>query len=99
MLRPGDRGESAPCWREFIRDLKGRIGWFQREAWLMGGLAVIREKVFQEEFSGAKDAEVSGACGEECPLAKVGKKHKKEVRTIFVRFLCILEGEGSYVLR
>lgn len=79
-LQSGDK-ESATCWREFIRDLKGRgLDGSQVKLGIMDGLAGL-EKVFQEEFSGAK----TQRC--QVHVARNVLKHKKEVaddlRSIF----------------
>jgi putative transposase len=61
-LQSGDK-ESASCWREFIRDLKGRgLDGSRVKLGIMDGLAGL-EKVFQEEFSGAK----TQRCQVQCP--------------------------------
>jgi len=70
--------ESASCWREFIRDLKGRgLDGSKVKLGIMDGLAGL-EKVFQEEFSGAKTQRCQVHVARNV-LAKVTKKHKKEV--------------------
>ena len=84
-LQSGDK-ESASCWREFIRDLKGRgLDGSKVKLGIMDGLAGL-EKVFQEEFSGAKTQRCQVHVARNV-LAKVTKKHKKEVaddlRSIF----------------
>lgn len=84
-LQSGDK-ESASCWREFIRDLKGRgLDGSRVKLGIMDGLAGL-EKVFQEEFSGAKTQRCQVHVARNV-LAKVTKKHKKEVaddlRSIF----------------
>src|SRR3989339_112398 len=84
-LQSGDK-ESASCWREFIRDLKGRgLDGYKVKLGIMDGLAGL-EKVFQEEFSGAKTQRCQVHVARNV-LAKVTKKHKKEVaddlRSIF----------------
>ena len=84
-LQSGDK-ESASCWREFIRDLKGRgLDGSSVKLGIMDGLAGL-EKVFQEEFSGAKTQRCQVHVARNV-LAKVTKKHKKEVaddlRSIF----------------
>lgn len=84
-LQSGDK-ESASCWREFIRDLKGRgLDGSKVNLGIMDGLAGL-EKVFQEEFSGAKTQRCQVHVARNV-LAKVTKKHKKEVaddlRSIF----------------
>ena len=84
-LQSGDK-ESASCWREFIRDLKGRgLEGSRVKLGIMDGLAGL-EKVFQEEFSGAKTQRCQVHVARNV-LAKVTKKHKKEVaddlRSIF----------------
>lgn len=85
-LQSGDK-ESASCWREFIRDLKGRgLDGSRVKLGIMDGLAGL-EKVFQEEFSGAKTQRCQVHVARNV-LAKVTKKHKKEVaddlRSIFL---------------
>jgi putative transposase len=84
-LQSGDK-ESASCWREFIRDLKGRgLDGSKVKLGIMDGLTGL-EKVFQEEFSGAKTQRCQVHVARNV-LAKVTKKHKKEVaddlRSIF----------------
>lgn len=84
-LQSGDK-ESASCWREFIRDLKRRgLDGSKVKLGIMDGLAGL-EKVFQEEFSGAKTQRCQVHVARNV-LAKVTKKHKKEVaddlRSIF----------------
>ncbi len=84
-LQSGDK-ESVSCWREFIRDLKGRgLDGSKVKLGIMDGLAGL-EKVFQEEFSGAKTQRCQVHVARNV-LAKVTKKHKKEVaddlRSIF----------------
>lgn len=84
-LQSGDK-ESASCWREFIRDLKGRgLDGSRVKLGIMDGLAGL-EKVFQEEFSGAKTQRCQVHVARNV-LARVTKKHKKEVaddlRSIF----------------
>lgn len=84
-LQSGDK-ESASCWREFIRDLKGRgLDGSKVKLGIMDGLAGL-EKVFQEEFSGAKTQRCQVHVARNV-LAKVTKKHKKEIaddlRSIF----------------
>lgn len=84
-LQSGDK-ESASCWREFIRDLKRRgLDGSKVKLGIMDGLAGL-EKVFQEEFSGAKTQRCQVHVAKNV-LAKVTKKHKKEMadglRSIF----------------
>lgn len=84
-LQSGDK-ESASCWREFIRDLKGRgLNGYKVKLGIMDGLAGL-EKVFQEEFSRAKTQRCQVHVARNV-LAKVTKEHKKEVaddlRSIF----------------
>lgn len=84
-LQAGDK-ESATCWREFIRDLKRRgLEGSKVRLGIMDGLAGL-EKVFQEEFSGAKTQRCQVHVAKNV-LAKVTKKHKKKVaddlRSIF----------------
>ena len=84
-LQSGDK-ESATCWREFIRDLKRRgLDGSKVKLGIMDGLAGL-EKVFQEEFYNAKTQRCQVHVAKNV-LAKVTKKHKKEVaddlRSIF----------------
>lgn len=84
-LQAGDK-ESATCWREFIRDLKRRgLDGSKVKLGIMDGLAGL-EKVFQEEFSGAKTQRCQVHVARNV-LAKVTKKQKKKVaddlRSIF----------------
>ena len=84
-LQSGDK-ESASCWREFIRDLKSRgLDGSKVKLGIMDGLAGL-EKVFQEEFSIAKTQRCQVHVAKNV-LAKITKKHKKEVaddlRSIF----------------
>jgi len=84
-FQAGDK-ESAPTWREFFKDLKGRgLSSSKMVLGIMDGLPGL-EKVFREEFPKAKvqRCQVHVACN---VLAKVPKKLKKAVadniRSIF----------------
>lgn len=84
-LQSGDK-ESSSCWREFIKDLKRRgLDSSRVLLGIMDGLPGL-EKVFQEEFSGAKTQRCQVHVAKNV-LAKVTRTHKKKVavdlRSIF----------------
>ena len=63
-FQAGDK-ESAPTWREFFKDLKGRgLDGRNMVLGVMDGLPGL-ETVFKEEFPSAK-VQMPGACGKKC---------------------------------
>jgi len=84
-IQAGDK-ESAPTWREFFRDLKGRgLDGSKMVLGIMDGLPGL-EKVFKEEFPKAKVQRCQVHVARNV-LAKVPKKLKKavgdDIRSIF----------------
>ena len=76
-MQAGDK-ESAVSWREFFKDLKGRgLNYKEVQLGIMDGLAGL-EKVFKEEFPNSVIQRCQVHVARNI-LAKVSKKHKKEV--------------------